>query len=186
MFTTSLKSAIGLGLAGITAATSLSGCMISDDPAVNTIATVAAVGTVASLIYSVSDGYYYDNSYNRMPRGYRPGNDVQIVRVNNINHVRQEYPRGWQGHMGGNQQRPQMQQGRMQQQGQRPQQPGQMNGQRPQMQPGQQGQQRPQMQQGQQRPQQMQQQRQNVQQRGQQQQRRLPNNNGNNPFERNN
>ncbi|MCP1660501.1 hypothetical protein [Neisseria perflava] len=179
MFTTSIKSAIGLGLAGITAATSLSGCMISDNPAVNTIATVAAVGTVASLIYSVSDGYYYnysDGHYNRMPRGYRPDSGVDIMRVNDIGSYRQQYPHG-PGRMN---------QGGMQQ-GQRPQQPGQQGQQRPQMQQGQMNGQRPQMQPGQQRPQQMQQQqRPNNQQRPQQQQRRMPDNNGNNPFERNN
>ena len=74
-------------------ATALSGCVVSDDPAVNALATTAAVGTVASLLYySVDDGYYYDNDYDRMPRGYRPSNNAHIRRISSMDVYRRQHP----------------------------------------------------------------------------------------------
>lgn len=120
-----IKSLIGLGGAAAVAATALSGCVVSNDPNVNAAATTAVVGTAAALLfYSLSDGYYYDSSYNRMPRGYRPGSNVRIQRVNNMEQYRRENPRGPQMNNGRQmqQQRPQQQMNNRQMQQQRPQQ----------------------------------------------------------------
>ena len=71
----------------------LSGCVVSDDPVVNTMATVGAVGAVASLFFSLHDGYYYDSDYRRMPRNYRPASNVNVYRVNNIYEYQKAHPR---------------------------------------------------------------------------------------------
>ncbi len=103
-----IKSLIGLGGAAAVAATALSGCVVSNDPNVNAAATTAVVGTAAALLfYSLSDGYYYDSDYNRMPRGYRPGSDMRIQRVNNMEQYRRENPRGPQMNNGRQMQQPQ-------------------------------------------------------------------------------
>ncbi|STZ77444.1 hypothetical protein [Bergeriella denitrificans] len=87
-----IKSVFGMGAVGLLAATALSGCVVSDDPAVNTVATVATVGTAAALFYSISDGYYYDSRYNRLPRGYRPAQHVRVKRIDDMAHYRRQYP----------------------------------------------------------------------------------------------
>lgn len=88
-----LKSAFGLGAAGIIALTTLSGCVVSDNPAVNAVATTATVGTIASLFYySLDDGYYYDDRYNRMPRGYRPAYNARVHRIDSMHDYRRRYP----------------------------------------------------------------------------------------------
>ena len=77
-----------LSLSGLTA------CVVSDDPYVNTTATAATTaGVVSLLLYSLHDGYYYDQDYRRMPQHYRPPHNVQIVRVNNIHEYRKAHPR---------------------------------------------------------------------------------------------
>ncbi|MBR7001661.1 MAG: hypothetical protein IKI11_03240 [Neisseriaceae bacterium] len=77
-----------LSLSGLTA------CVISDDPYVNTTATAATTaGVVSLLLYSLHDGYYYDQDYRRMPQHYRPPHNVQIIRVNNIHEYRKAHPR---------------------------------------------------------------------------------------------
>lgn len=77
-----------LSLSGLTA------CVVSDDPYVNTTATAATTaGVVSLLLYSLHDGYYYDQDYRRMPQHYRPPHNVQIVRVNNIHEYRRTHPR---------------------------------------------------------------------------------------------
>lgn len=77
-----------LSLSGLTA------CVVSDDPYVNTTATAATTaGVVSLLLYSLHDGYYYDQDYRRMPQHYRPPHNVQIVRVNNIHEYRRAHPR---------------------------------------------------------------------------------------------
>lgn len=82
-----------LVLMSIAAAVGLSGCVVSDDPAVNAIATTATVGTVASLLYySLDDGYYYDNRYNRLPRTYRPASNTHVHRIDSMNDYRRRYP----------------------------------------------------------------------------------------------
>ncbi|WP_416191481.1 hypothetical protein [Neisseria sp. CCUG12390] len=84
-----------LAAIGIAAAVGLGGCAVSDDPAVNTIATTAAVGTAASLLYySLDDGYYYDDGYNRMPRTYRPAYDSRVRRIDSMRDYRRRYPLG--------------------------------------------------------------------------------------------
>ncbi|WP_165090022.1 hypothetical protein [Neisseria yangbaofengii] len=93
MMTQTVKRFVGMGVIGITAAAGLSGCVVSDDPAVNAIATTATVGTVASLLYySLDDGYYYDNRYNRMPRSYRPAYNTHIRRIDSMSDYRRRYP----------------------------------------------------------------------------------------------
>ncbi len=93
MMTQTVKRFVGMGVIGITAAVGLGGCVVSDDPAVNAIATTATVGTVASLLYySLDDGYYYDNRYNRMPRSYRPAYNTHVRRIDSMNDYRRRYP----------------------------------------------------------------------------------------------
>lgn len=77
---------------GMIVAVSLNGCVVSDDPVVNGVATAATVGAVATLFYSISDGYYYDSYYQRMPRGYRPQKNVVVHRIENIEIYRQQHP----------------------------------------------------------------------------------------------
>ncbi|MRN38243.1 hypothetical protein CRG49_008145 [Neisseria sp. N95_16] len=93
MMTKTVKRFVGIGVIGITAAVGLSGCVVSDDPAVNAIATTATVGTVASLLYySLDDGYYYDKRYNRMPRSYRPAYNTHVRRIDSMSDYRRRYP----------------------------------------------------------------------------------------------
>lgn len=93
MMTQTVKRFVGMGVIGITAAVGLGGCVVSDDPAVNAIATTATVGTVASLLYySLDDGYYYDNRYNRMPRSYRPAYNTHVRRIDSMSDYRRRYP----------------------------------------------------------------------------------------------
>ncbi|WP_416189568.1 hypothetical protein ACM67B_10465 [Neisseria sp. CCUG17229] len=93
MMTQTVKRFVGIGVIGITATVGLSGCVVSDDPAVNAIATTATVGTVASLLYySLDDGYYYDNHYNRMPRSYRPAYNTHVRRIDSMSDYRRRYP----------------------------------------------------------------------------------------------
>lgn len=127
-----IKSIIGLGGAAVVAASTLSGCVVSPNPNVNAAATTAVVGTAAALLfYSLSDGYYYDSSYNRMPRNYRPGSDMRIQRVNSMEQYRRENPRGPQQMNNGRQmQQQQMNRQAPQQQRMQPQ----MNRQAPQQQ----------------------------------------------------
>ena len=90
----SLKKTVTAAVIGAVSLSSLSACVISDDPYVNTAATAAtAVGVVSLLLYAVNDGYYYDQDYNRMPRNYRPPRDVEVVRVNDIHEYRRQNPR---------------------------------------------------------------------------------------------
>lgn len=85
-----VKKVLTIGVFGVFSLTHLTGCVISDDPYVNTAATaVATAGVVSLLLYSVNDGYYYDQSYHRMPRNYRPAHNTQVVRVHNIHEYRQ-------------------------------------------------------------------------------------------------
>lgn len=92
MFSTAeIKKILAASTLGILALTALSGCVVSDDPAVNAIAATAAVGTVAGLIYySNDDGYYYDNRYNRLPRGYRPAYDARVRRIDSMDAYRRQ------------------------------------------------------------------------------------------------
>lgn len=93
MMTQTVKRFVGMGVIGITAAVGLGGCVVSDDPAVNAIATTATVGTVAPLLYySLDDGYYYDNRYNRMPRSYRPAYNTHVRRIDSMSDYRRRYP----------------------------------------------------------------------------------------------
>ncbi|RPD87288.1 hypothetical protein EGK75_06170 [Neisseria weixii] len=93
MMTQTVKRFVGMGVIGITAAVGLGGCVVSDDPAVNAIATTATAGTVASLLYySLDDGYYYDNHYNRMPRSYRPAYNTHVRRIDSMSDYRRRYP----------------------------------------------------------------------------------------------
>ncbi|MBR6026660.1 MAG: hypothetical protein IK065_03570 [Neisseriaceae bacterium] len=80
-----VKKIITASLIGSLAVSSLSGCVVSNDPAVNAAATAAVV---SMIIYSISDGFYYDQNYNRMPRNYSPPQHVKVVKVNNINDYR--------------------------------------------------------------------------------------------------
>lgn len=90
----STKKFITATLIGAVSLTSLSACVVSDDPYVNTVATAAATtGAVSLLLYAMNDGYYYDQHYNRMPYNYRPPQNVQIVHVNNIHEYRKAHPR---------------------------------------------------------------------------------------------
>ena len=90
----SLKKTVTAAVIGAVSLSSLSACVISDDPYVNTAATAAtAVGVVSLLLYAVNDGYYYDQDYNRMPRNYRPPHNVEVVRVNDIHEYRRQNPR---------------------------------------------------------------------------------------------
>lgn len=92
MMTTKLQTLINTSMMGMIAAVGLSGCVVSDDPVVNGVATAATVGAVATLFYSISDGYYYDSYYQRMPRGYRPQKNVVVHRIENIEIYRQQHP----------------------------------------------------------------------------------------------
>ena len=86
----SIKKFITASVIGAVSLSSLTACVVSDDPYVNTAATaVATAGVVSLLLYSVNDGYYYDQSYHRMPRNYRPAHNTQVVRVHNIHEYRQ-------------------------------------------------------------------------------------------------
>lgn len=87
-----IKSLFGMTTLGLVAATALSGCAISNDPAVNTMATVATIGTAAALFYSASDDYYYDDRYNRLPRSYQPAYNARIHRIANMDDYRRQYP----------------------------------------------------------------------------------------------
>ena len=79
------KKIITASLIGSLALSNLSGCVVSNDPNVNAAATAAVVSLI---IYSISDGFYYDQNYNRMPRNYSPPQHVKVVKVNNINDYR--------------------------------------------------------------------------------------------------
>lgn len=92
MMTTKLQTLINASMMGMIAAVGLSGCVVSDDPVVNGVATAATVGAVATVFYSISDGYYYDSYYQRMPRGYRPAKHVIIHRVDDIEVYRRHHP----------------------------------------------------------------------------------------------
>lgn len=84
-----IKKTLTASLIGVVAISSLSGCVVSNDPNVNAAVTAGVVGTAASLLfYSISDGYYYDHDYNRMPRNYRPHHNAQITRVYDIHEYR--------------------------------------------------------------------------------------------------
>ena len=86
-------SLMGLSAASLIAIVGLSGCRVSHDPLVNTMATTAAIGSVAALLfYSTNDGYYYDRDYNRLPRNYRPDSNARIQRVDNIDNYRRQHP----------------------------------------------------------------------------------------------
>ena len=87
-----IKSLFSMTTLGLVAATALSGCAISNDPAVNTMATVATIGTAAALFYSASDDYYYDDRYNRLPRSYQPAYNARIHRIANMDDYRRQYP----------------------------------------------------------------------------------------------
>lgn len=80
-------------LIGLLAAVALSGCMVSENPAVNTLATAAAIGGAMTLFYNLSDGYYYDRDYKRLPRDYQPDRNARIRRVDNIDNYRRDHPR---------------------------------------------------------------------------------------------
>lgn len=83
-----VKKIITASIIGCLALSNLSGCVVSNDPNVNAAATAAAV---SMIIYSISDGFYYDQSYNRMPRHYRPPQHVKVVRVKSINDYRKSH-----------------------------------------------------------------------------------------------
>lgn len=90
----SVKKFITATVIGAVSLSGLTACVISDDPYVNTAATAATTaGVVSLLLYSIHDGYYYDQEYRRMPQHYRPPHNVQIVRVNNIHEYRKAHPR---------------------------------------------------------------------------------------------
>ena len=90
----SIKKAVTTTAIGAFALSGLTACVVSNDPYVNAAATSAVTaGAVSLLLYAINDGYYYDQDYNRMPRNYRPAQNVQVVRVNNINEYRQAHPR---------------------------------------------------------------------------------------------
>lgn len=89
MFPSKIK---GLVTASIIASMGLSACVVSDNPYANVATTTAAIGVASMLFYSLSDGYYYDQSYNRMPRHYQPASNVHIQRVNNMDEYRRQYP----------------------------------------------------------------------------------------------
>ena len=90
----SVKKFITATVIGAVSLSGLTACVISDDPYVNTAATAATTaGVVSLLLYSIHDGYYYDQDYHRMPQHYRPPHNVQIIRVNNIHEYRKAHPR---------------------------------------------------------------------------------------------
>lgn len=90
----SIKKFITASVIGAVSLSSLTACVVSDDPYVNSAATAAVTaGAVSLLLYSIHDGYYYDQDYRQMPRHYRPPQNVQIVRVNNIHEYRNTHPR---------------------------------------------------------------------------------------------
>ena len=90
----SVKKFITATVIGAVSLSGLTACVISDDPYVNTAATAATTaGVVSLLLYSIHDGYYYDQDYRRMPQHYRPPHNVQIIRVNNIHEYRKAHPR---------------------------------------------------------------------------------------------
>lgn len=90
----SIKKFITTSVIGAVSLSSLTACVVSDDPYVNSAATAAVTaGAVSLLLYSIHDGYYYDQDYRQMPRHYRPPQNVQIVRVNNIHEYRNTHPR---------------------------------------------------------------------------------------------
>lgn len=79
-----------LAAIGIAAAVGLGGCVVSDDPAFN---TAVGVGTAASLpYYSLDDGYYYDNRYNRMPHSYHPAYNTHVYLIDSMSDYRRRYP----------------------------------------------------------------------------------------------
>lgn len=55
-----VKSWLSATASGLVAAAVLSACAVSDDPAVNAVATTVAIGTAAGLIYSAN--HYDDNN----------------------------------------------------------------------------------------------------------------------------
>lgn len=74
-------------ICGFIISTLLTGCVVSDDPALNTMATIGAVGAASTLLYySINDGYYYDHDYRRLPRHYRPAPNARIQRINYVPH----------------------------------------------------------------------------------------------------
>lgn len=92
--TQKIQSIMGLSTAIVMVTVGLSGCNVSNDPLVNTVATTAAIGSIATLLfYSTNDGYYYDRDYNRLPRNYRPNANARIQRVDNMDYYRHQYPR---------------------------------------------------------------------------------------------
>lgn len=79
-------------ICGFIISTLLTGCVVSDDPALNTMATIGAVGAASTLLYySINDGYYYDYDYRRLPRHYRPAPNARIQRINYVPTQHQRY-----------------------------------------------------------------------------------------------
>ncbi|ULJ60166.1 hypothetical protein [Wielerella bovis] len=70
---------------------SLSGCVVADDSVRYDVATASNIGTKNWLFFSASDGYYYDQHYNRLPYGYRPSSQVRIRHINNIDDYRRQH-----------------------------------------------------------------------------------------------
>ncbi|MBP3221136.1 MAG: hypothetical protein J6M43_03730 [Neisseriaceae bacterium] len=88
----SVKKWLVAGVIGAFSLTSLTGCVISDDPYVNTAATaVATAGVVSLLLHSAHDNRYYDQSYRPMPRHYRPAHNARVVHVHNIHDYRRSH-----------------------------------------------------------------------------------------------
>lgn len=82
----------GLIISGALASMGLSACVVSDNPYTNAAATTAAIGVANMLFYSLSDGYYYDQSYNRMPRNYHPEAHIPVQRVSSMDDYRRQHP----------------------------------------------------------------------------------------------
>ena len=88
-----MKNKIALSL---TAGLMFSGCVFETSSQVaHADASVWMVaGNVASsmLYLSLSDGYYYDEYYNRMPYGYVPPSYVRIERIDDMRRYRRHHP----------------------------------------------------------------------------------------------
>lgn len=87
-----------IGSAACAVIVGLQGCAVPNTPYAQGVATGAlATAAVGLLFYSAHDGHYYDRDYNRMPRDYRPPRNMEVRRIDNINHYRQQHPIGRPG-----------------------------------------------------------------------------------------
>ena len=88
-----MKNKIALSLA---AGLMFSGCVLETSDQVayaDASVRVIASDVVGGMLFlSLSDGYYYDEYYNRMPYGYVPPSYMRIERIDDMRRYRRHHP----------------------------------------------------------------------------------------------